>query len=384
MIRTDEETTAYQESKKKKAIVVHLRNWITSFDGAHTLYEYNKQNLKPSSSNILKYFGTWENALTQTGAIYNKSQYTDEQLLDILKRWAVTYPGPYTIKAYNELENSPEAKLYKYHFGGWNKAIKKAGLERIRETVRTNEISTKKEMILNKLRIWIQSFEGPHSSHNYQKQKMKPSYDSVLHYFGTWESALAQTGVSYKKQKYTDLQLVDILKQWAQDYRGPYTRIAYNNAKLTPKAEAIAYRLGSWSNALKKAGLPVPVIVGKKQYSDEELLVLLQKWKERSNGPYSVTEYKRTGLKPHAATFIERFGKWSIALKKADVCDMPIRTIEKFTNEETLEVLKKWYEQTDGPFSQTAYIKSKLKPSYSIIVIKFGSWNKAKELAGIS
>lgn len=375
-------THSNHESERKKAILKHLRYWIISFDGAHTLYEYNKQNLKPSSSNILKYFGNWDNALNQTGIIYTKSQYTDDQLLLILKEWAAKYPGPFTIKVYNELENVPEAKLYKFHFGSWSKAIKKAGLEQIRETIRTNEISIKKETILNNLRVWIQSFDGPHSSHQYQQQKMKPCYDSILHYFGTWENAIAQTGVSYKKKKYTERQLVDILKRWGQEYNGPYTRKAYNNAELTPNAQAIIYQLGNWSNALKKAGLPIGV--GKKHYSDEELIVHLKQWKEHSGGPYSVSEYKKTGFKPCADKIIQHFGKWSIALKRADICDIPERTMGKFTNEETLEVLKKWHKQTEGPFSGPAYIKSRLKPSYSMIVLKFGSWKKAKELAGIS
>lgn len=56
----------------------------------------------------------------------------------------------------------------------------------------------------------------------------------------------------------------------------------------------------------------------------------------------------------------------------------------KYTDEEMLDSLRQASERVDGSLSQGKYSETGMRPSYSSIIARFGSWNDAKELAGLS
>ncbi len=83
--------------------------------------------------------------------------------------------------------------------------------------------------------------------------------------FGGWNRALEKAGLPLNKKnklKYTDEELLQLLKDKAQELgRSPYRRELIEGATIDT-------RFGSWNKALEKAGLEA----NKEKSSDEELL----------------------------------------------------------------------------------------------------------------
>lgn len=122
---------------------------------------------------------------------------TDEQLIDDLKDVAIKLKKNVLTKNDYEKHGNYSYTSYRNHFGTWNKALEKAGLNRFR-----NWGTTRDEFLENLKDAWIKLGRQP----KYSEMAIpfsKYSSTAYAHFFGGWTKALIEF------QKYLDEEEID-------------------------------------------------------------------------------------------------------------------------------------------------------------------------------
>lgn len=373
---------AKQQEKKKELLKV-LSSWVESFDGPYTIKEYRAQGLKPSYSTVIKYFGSWTKALHQTDA----QQPTKEKLLENLRNWVKYEDGPYTKEKYRLSRKHPSINSYVKVFGSWTKSIESAKIKKkVEESIKQLYQRYDEKFLLDNLREWAKSFSGPYSTIEYRKQGLSPSISLYYYHFGSWINALKKAGLiteNVRTYKFTKESILDSLKKWAETYNGPLTSIEFSKQNRSPSLGTIHYYFDSWENAMESAGLKELYYNSTNNYTEEETINTLVRWKQNYGGPYTVQAYKKSKLKPSAGFIINYFGKWNIALNKAGIRNNPEQIYTFLSDEQIILSIKEWFNTTEGPKTSKVYQKNIRNPSYSTLVNKFGSWKKALKAANL-
>ncbi|MGD0711990.1 MAG: hypothetical protein ABR968_12520 [Bacteroidales bacterium] len=116
-------------------------------------------------------------------------------------------------------------------------------------------------------------------------------------------------------KKYSDKYLLNHLKKIAiQLGRTPTAR--YINEEGIVKATAYITRFGSFTEAVKKAGLAPTKTVNLPKYSDKYLLNHLKKLSKQLGRTPSARYINKEGI-VNVATYFKRFGSFNEAVKKA-------------------------------------------------------------------
>lgn len=120
----------------------------------------------------------------------------------------------------------------------------------------------------------------------------------------------------FKKQKYTDEQLLEFLLQFEKEHRMPPTVADFINDRKYPSPNVYATRFGSWNRALEKAGLNINTGKGGTLlYADDELLESIKLFYKENGRPPNEDDFKNNPKYPNFMTYHKRFGSWSQALK---------------------------------------------------------------------
>jgi hypothetical protein len=149
-----------------------------------------------------------------------------------------------------------------------------------------------------------------------------PPASRFLDEFGTWNAAKEAAGLpTYRKEgrgePYTDAELLDLLRQRDRETDGPVTIRDMNDAEGYPSAFTYQQRFGSWNKAEEKAGLDTLDQHGPRQYSDAKLLAMLRSLAAETDHPLRVRDVEHAEDVPGVATFERRFGSWNKAKEQA-------------------------------------------------------------------
>jgi len=117
-------------------------------------------------------------------------------------------------------------------------------------------------------------------------------------------------------ETYTDAELIELLQELDERVDGPVTREDVDGSVDAPSRMAFRRHFGSWNQAKEAAGLETET-KHNQSYSDEELLTKLQELAEELDGPLTSTKLDEAEGYPALATYVRRFGSWSEAVKKA-------------------------------------------------------------------
>ncbi|MFA6925334.1 MAG: HNH endonuclease [Bacteroidales bacterium] len=198
--------------------------------------ELNKESLTQSeydkvgrfnSGTIKKRLG-WNNALEKAGLTVAKHQnISDEELLEDLKRVANKIaPIKVTTYKYNEV-GKYSSTIIDRRFG-WNKALKKAGLE-----ISNLQNISNEELFENMEEIWIKLGRPPYIT-ECVKPFSKYSSDTYTKRFGNWRKAL-ETFVEYinSDDDKTDKTIIEeIVQQSKQGFKHLTKRNPSNKLKI--------------------------------------------------------------------------------------------------------------------------------------------------------
>lgn len=143
----------------------------------------------PCSNVYRTRFGRWNNAIEMAG-LHIRGKYTDNELLDILKRFR-NENGRVPMQS-DFINNSeyPSYRSYYNRFGSWNNALLLAGLD-----TDTNRKFYADNELLNYLKEFHDKNGKPPTHTDFTNNPRYPSFDTYRYRFGGWEKALKLAGL---------------------------------------------------------------------------------------------------------------------------------------------------------------------------------------------
>lgn len=241
-----------------------------------------------------------------------------------------------------------------------------------------------KEQVIHILKDFAQKSNGELTKRNYQKLGYFPSYPTIVSLFGSWKTALKEAGLKpVELQKYTDEEILKTIQDFYIENPENPSREQYKRSGRKPSIATIEDRFGSWSEALKRAGLK-PIKVRNKPYTDEEMLEALRNFYKENGNSISYVAYEQSGKIPSASVIRNRFGSWNEALRKAN---LPLNQNKStmFTEQQMIDALRRVASCVPSVLSQKLYKTHSFSYEPSVITIRrhFGTWNKALKKAGL-
>jgi hypothetical protein len=181
------------------------------------------------------------------------------------------------------------------------------------------------------------------------------------------------------QQRYSQQQLIEKLQEMAARLGRSPTQVEATKDPDIPCHTTYVKRFGSWTAALRAAGLPVdPHSVG---YDRETLLEMLRGLVAELGRTPVGRELAELGL-PWDATYAKHFGSWTAAL--AELGLEPKAGNTRYERNELLDVLRDLDRELGHPPSQAELREREGLPHPSTYKYRFGSWNKALEAAGLT
>ena len=254
-----------------------------------------------------------------------KEKLTDEELLQHLRLVGENLGRRPVASDMCGAKGTIDVGIYIRQFGSWQKATLLAGFEpRTSKRRPTTTHYTDAELI----KI-LQDF-AKKLGHTPKAREMgngTPSNFAYRMHFGTWLKALEAAGLKQAMRSYTnrktfsDDDLLDLLRWYAVEYGCNPSISKVNACESMPSATTFVKHFGSWSNALKLAGLEYDRsrTSGWQKYTDGEMLSLLREFADRLSYPPRVIDLMYEEDMPCSSTYINRFGSWGRALRLAGI-----------------------------------------------------------------
>ncbi|MGD9099390.1 MAG: hypothetical protein PVF45_02840 [Anaerolineae bacterium] len=178
---------------------------------------------------------------------------------------------------------------------------------------------------------------------------------------------------------YTDEQLLQILRDLAAELGYSPTVSTLRARPDLPTHVTYANRFGSWTSALKAAGLEPYRL--RPTFSKEQLLQILRDLAAELG--YAPTTYEMQARQdlPSPATYHRHFGTWKAALQAAGLT--PGRRPPAHTDEQLLQILRDLAAELGRSPTQRELQARDDLPLLSVYCRHFGGWNAALEAAGL-
>ena len=237
-----------------KELIDKLCNLKNILGRSPTIMDMNEAKDYPSGRAYYKRFGSWNNALKKANIEKKKinkkysSDFLKNRLVDLGIKLNRT-PKRRELKEYGY----PCEGQYTLHFGSWNKALQNAGLKE-------NKIIHNKDFFLEFLRNKYKELGRAPTSKEFKNTN--PSLTAIQYRFGSLRNAFKQAGIKpneksfYIKKKHTDEYLLSKLRE-AKSKTGHVSAILIKSIDGMPSTSTYILRFGSFSNSLRKAGIPI-------------------------------------------------------------------------------------------------------------------------------
>ena len=209
----------------------------------------------------------------------------------------------------------------------------------------------------------------------------------VMRRFGSWTEAKQQVGIDEdlahltgRSRKYTDEDVLRHIRECADRHDGKCTVTLMNQEEDLVAPSVAVERFGSWQEAKREAGvLPDERHANSRprEYSDDDYLALIRECKEKY-GKATQRLFNDDEDFPSAAAVRKRFGSWSDAKIEAGIEE----TAHRYTDDELLEMLRTCKER-HGSASASQFAADDEFCSPETLQRRFGSWEQAKEHAGV-
>lgn len=185
--------------------------------------------------------------------------------------------------------------------------------------------------------------------------------------------------------QYTRDELVDLLQQLAEDLGRAPTVDDLRAATEYPSVRQVRAVFETWNAAKQAAGLETFRKEGRGEpYSDAELLDRLRQLARDTDGLVTMQDVSDSELCPSAVTYQRRFGSWNEAKQAAGLDTIEADTTPvQYTDEELCELLRTLAAEVDGPVTIRAVDEADDYPDHTTFERRFGSWNQAKQAAGL-
>lgn len=202
-----------------------------------------------SATTYYNKFGSWRKALKVAGFSPREPQTeaSEDELIQALVDLADRLDETPTVDQMDE-KGEYWASTYRNHFGSWENALEKAGLER-----QPSHIS-KEDLISELMRLGDELGERP--SREQMVNQGKYSTSPYRRRFGSWTAALQEAGFDERSavggSKIPDHELINDLQELSE-YLGKVPTMDEMNDLGNHSPNTYVQRFGSWTSAIQTA-----------------------------------------------------------------------------------------------------------------------------------
>ena len=245
----------------------------------------------------------------------------------------------------------PKGQLMSDVFGSWNAALYKAGLITDKEFFRTEDGM---QYLANGMKETASHLEPP-----YQRRDF-PNWKLLIRVFGTWNAALRASGLMTKSELtgYESCFSDEFLKKKFEEVMKELGHIP-RYEEFLPYSQTCRKKYGTWKKSIEFFGYDIKSKLQKE---------MLDFYNQYGRSPMKC-ELENGG----AISYIVGDGTYSQALRNVG---LPAARNVRLTDEELLTIIRETGQRLGRP-PRVVDI-----PQASTIQRRFGSWNKALELAG--
>jgi len=119
-------------------------------------------------------------------------------------------------------------------------------------------------------------------------------------------------------KRFSDEDMLQLLREKAKALGRVPTYMAVNSDPGMPTAQGYAYRFGSFSDAVIRAGLEPNLRGGRHKYTNTDLIKYLQDYHFKHGRSPSQRSIRKLGYRfPAPSIYVTRFGSWNKALELA-------------------------------------------------------------------
>jgi hypothetical protein len=209
-----------------------------------------------------------------------------------------------------------------------------------------------------------------------------PCPTTVMKQFGSWNNAKDQVEFRSDHISYPDEILLKSLDKCYERY-GICTQTVLDEIVTFPDARFIIDAFGSWEAGIKMSDVPrsqIHITLDRSQHSDSELIEMLREC-ALERGGCTIENFEKVDKFPPAVAVAVRFGSWDQAKTQADIESIRFKSC-RHSNEELLDMLRQCYEK-HGKCTAPLMNSDDEFCGSSVYSDRFGSWNQAKEKAGL-
>jgi hypothetical protein len=211
----------------------------------------------PPASSATATFGSWRAMLRAAGMqAHQREPWTRQDILDALRDGAQRLGRSPTVALAKCDGPLPSVTAVSRHFATWNAGLHAAGLEVSRIAPRDWD----KAQILAALRGFERNHGRAPTAAEFAATDSAPAANTVAAHFGSWNAALDAAGVARlpRPLRWDDAAVLAALREFSAEHgRRPKARdfAGANRDGRWPSPSTVALRFGSWSNAVRAAGL---------------------------------------------------------------------------------------------------------------------------------
>ena len=247
--------------------------------------------------------------MTRKSTYFCSKKLSDEEMLELLRKKAKQLGHAPTVDSLTGDLNMPNSRAYGKRFGSWRNALRVAGLKS--KTYSSKKLSD--EEILELLRKKAEQLGHAPTADSLTGDLNMPNPSVYEKRFGSWSNALRVAGLKsryYSSKNLSDEELLKLLRDKVNKLGHIPTKKSLFGDPDLPKPSIYVERFDSWTKALELAGF-------KTTWSDEELILALQA-RVKELGYVPTTQMVEEDYKlPSAVTYQNHFGSWNNALEAA-------------------------------------------------------------------
>jgi len=170
------------------------------------------------------------------------------------------------------------------------------------------------------------------------KSRLPKINQDLLYNADAFQSTISDFQNFRKLKRYTDNELLNIIKSEAIKLRTTPTVNHFSCNPSLPHYQTYYARWGSWQDVLKAAGLSSHNIRTKKRYTDGHLLNLLRLESKRLGRTPTSPHFKNSPDLPSVETYVSRWGSWNNAIRAAGL-EINIECPRKKEKKDSFELL---------------------------------------------
>ena len=238
------------------------------------------------------------------------------------------------------------------------------------------------ERVLAEIHQWKDKGEPLYANH--VRLNFQELLAASIRYFGSWQSALDQAGISYvdvrKYRKWSKEVIVEEIRDLAsKGFDLSFRSMALSQHNAMVYAAIRPKYFGNWRTALEAAGLASEEIYRYRSWDESGILEEIRRLK--TEGADLSSKSMDESSNKLIATARRRFGNWGKALEKAGINYSEVRRRKRWTRENLVEGILELKKQ--GVKLITPEVK-RANPSLFAAACKkhfYGTWKKALRAA---